>query len=154
MLAALSARSHLEQMGPHQVTGNAAMDLQRDAEGENRSSLASINVKPDDKSRSNTSHEGAAVAPSDKAEFSDDKKTHSDSSTGVEMDEIRKMMEDIGPDRFALFVYLGLMGIAILSIVGFFLLSWSWIVAIANVFIAFVIVSPVNIPNQQKNNEK
>ncbi|KAK4101971.1 glycosyltransferase family 1 protein [Parathielavia hyrcaniae] len=56
------------------------------------------------------------------------------------MDQIvREMVEDFGPDRFAFFVYLGLTGIIIVSIVGFFLLSWSWITAIVLVFITFLV---------------
>ncbi|KAL2175355.1 glycosyltransferase family 1 protein [Thermothelomyces heterothallicus CBS 202.75] len=58
---------------------------------------------------------------------------------------IRELVADIGPDRFALFVYIGLIGIAILSTAGFFLLSWSWIVAIVNVFVAFVIWRHVSL---------
>jgi len=58
------------------------------------------------------------------------------------MEFIREIVEDFGPDRFAFFVYLGLIGIGFVSIIGFFLLSWSWITAIICVFIGFVVVSP------------
>ncbi len=56
------------------------------------------------------------------------------------MEFIREMVDDFGPDRFAVFVYLGLIGIGLVSIVGFFLLSWSWITAIICVLIGFVVV--------------
>jgi len=58
------------------------------------------------------------------------------------MEFIREIVEDFGPDRFAFFVYLGLIGIGFVSIIGFFLLSWSWITAIICVFIGFVTVGP------------
>ena len=57
------------------------------------------------------------------------------------MEFIREMVEDFGPDRFAVFVYLGLLGLGLVSVVGFFLLSWSWITAIICVLIGFVVVS-------------
>ncbi|KAK4141157.1 glycosyltransferase [Dichotomopilus funicola] len=55
------------------------------------------------------------------------------------MEQIREMLHEFGPDRFATYVYAGLGGIAVVSVVAFFLLSWSWIVAIINVFLGFVV---------------
>lgn len=61
--------------------------------------------------------------------------------TEAEIEEsIREKVADIGPGRSALLVYLGLINIAIFSVIGFFLLSWSWIVSLVTVFISFVIV--------------
>ncbi|KAK4157657.1 glycosyltransferase [Chaetomidium leptoderma] len=61
---------------------------------------------------------------------------------------VREMVEDFGPDRFAVFVYLGLIGIMITSVIGFFILSWSWITAIIGVFIGFVAWRHVSIKRE------
>lgn len=61
------------------------------------------------------------------------------------MGQIREMLHEFGPDRFAIYVYTGLSGIAVVSIAAFFLLSWSWIVAIINVLLGFVVVSQCHL---------
>ncbi|EAQ86830.1 hypothetical protein CHGG_08083 [Chaetomium globosum CBS 148.51] len=52
---------------------------------------------------------------------------------------IRDMIEDFGPDRFAFFVYLGLVCIGMISIAGLFLLPWSSITTIITGLVTFVI---------------
>ena len=130
-------------MDPHKSTGNDAIGLQQDnANGEKRGLLQTRNHNPDDKTRPNRHHDGATVDPIIKVESSVRTGSDPDPGTDAEMEEfVREMVHDFGPDRFAVFVYLGLIVISIISIAGFFLLSWSWIVAIVNVLATFVIVS-------------
>ncbi|KAL2263718.1 hypothetical protein VTK26DRAFT_5474 [Humicola hyalothermophila] len=60
---------------------------------------------------------------------------------------IEEFVEDLGGDRWAVLFYLGLLAVMGMSVVGFFLLAWSWIVAIICVLIGFVIFRHISIKN-------
>lgn len=140
-------------MDPHNHSGNDAMDPH------NSTSSASINSqqrngnrlqppthKPDDKTRSSGQEgakDGSNIRPTKSTQIP---VPQANTSDDAEMEFIREMIDDFGPDRFAVFVYLGLVGIIMISVVGFFLLSWSWITAIICVLIGFIAVSSSTSP--------
>lgn len=61
------------------------------------------------------------------------------------MDAAQQVMleiaQELGPDDFGVFFFLGLFGITTVSAAAFVFLSWSWVTAIICVFIGFVVVS-------------
>ncbi|KAL2160182.1 hypothetical protein VTH06DRAFT_1838 [Thermothelomyces fergusii] len=98
------------------------------------------NADDDDETRPKERLQATAVDPGIRAN------PDSSAKAEAEMEEfVRELVADLGPDRFALGVYLGLVGIAVLATAGFFLLSWSWIVAIVSVFVSFVIWRHVSL---------
>lgn len=122
---------------PHNNTSNASINSQQS----NGNRIQPLIHKPDDKTR-----------PSGQEAAKDDSNTSTSEPTQIpvppanpsdaaEMDFIRELIEELGPDRFAVFVYLGILGIILASVVGLCLLSWSWITAIICVFLGFVAVS-------------
>lgn len=142
---------HHDIMDPHESSENDAMDpLQNNRNGE-VSGLRAVTHKPDDKTRPNGPHEEVNISSklggTDSTQKAQKPASETNLTTEAEMEQsVRQMVEDFGPDRFAVFVYLGLIGIAIISIFGFFLLSWSWITAIICVFIGFVAVRSLPLP--------
>ncbi|KAK3297846.1 glycosyltransferase family 1 protein [Chaetomium fimeti] len=66
---------------------------------------------------------------------------------------VREMIEDFGPDRFAIFVYLGLVAIGIISIAAFFFLPWSWMIAVVVVLITFVVWRHFSLRRQRPRPE-
>jgi hypothetical protein len=104
--------------------------------------------KPDDKTRSERHHEDEKTTNSTTSPQIPVQKNTPDKK--AEMDLVREMLHEFGPDRFAIYVYAGLLGISTASLIGFFLLSWSWITAIIAILIGFVIVSPLS-PSSKQN---
>lgn len=131
-------------MDPHNSTGtpgtgtssHAMCQEKRNADGEELTGLQTFQHKPDDKTRPAnigvTKESSALQSPVSIA------------NPEAEMEKfIRDMIEDFGPDRFAFFVYLGLVCIGMISIAGLFLLPWSSITTIITGFVTFVIVSSI-----------
>jgi hypothetical protein len=99
-------------------------------------------TKPDDKTRQSGNNGKVAVdqaiATPSSASIPGSRPTK---GQGAEMEDIREFFDDLGGDSYALAVYFGCLVFLIVSILGFWLLPWSWIVALASVLITFVIVS-------------
>jgi hypothetical protein len=130
-------------MDPHKSTSNASINSQQSSENP----LQPLANKPDDKTRP-SGQEGAKddanIRPINSPQIP---APQADTSDDAEMDFMQELIEELGPDRLAVSVYLGLVGIIVASVVGLFLLSWSWITAIICVFIGFVAVSPTSSPS-------
>jgi hypothetical protein len=141
-------------MDPHKSPTNAAMDPH------NSSSSASINSqqsegnpfhplthKSDDKTRP-SGQEGANddsnIKPTNSGQIP---APQANTSDGAEMEFMRELIQELGPDRLAVFVYFGLVGFIVASVVGLFFLSSSWITAIICVFLGFVAVSLPSSPS-------
>ncbi|GAB1313491.1 UDP-N-acetylglucosamine transferase subunit [Madurella fahalii] len=87
--------------------------------------------KSDDKARTDQ-HQGDAIDDPDVATLSPAHITTSEPTTDkkTEMQEMRELLEDLGEDRYTVTFYFGCLAVSIISSIGFFLLPWSWIVAI------------------------
>lgn len=140
-------------MDPHNSTGNNAMRRQNNnTDGEERSPLPAPNHNVDDKTRSSGHPVGATADTGINKESSTPQSSTSVANPDAEMERfIREIIEDLGPDRFAVFVYIGLAAIGIISIIGFFLLSWSSIIVTITGFITFVVVSYIVLSSSNKH---
>jgi hypothetical protein len=136
-------------MDAQKSAGNDARDQQKTTNRDGRGLLRTLTTKPDDKSRLDSQHEGVSTGSNSKATPSASKTSP---KTDAEMEVVRETADEIRrcPDWFAIKVYIGLFFVIIpICILGFFRLSWSWIVAIIVVFVTFVVVSPcVSSPPQ------
>ncbi|KAL1838291.1 hypothetical protein VTJ49DRAFT_2831 [Mycothermus thermophilus] len=63
----------------------------------------------------------------------------------IEMDLLRTSVHDMRPQRFAVYVYSILVGLAAMCGVIFCLLPWSWITALLGIFASFVVWRHVSI---------
>jgi hypothetical protein len=127
-----------DAMDPHKSTSNASINSQQSS----GNPLQPLTHKPDDKTRPSGQEQAkddSDIRPTNSAQIP---APQANTSDDAEMDFMQELIQDLGPDRLAVFVYLGLVGIIVVSVVGLFLLSWSWITAIICVFIGFVAVSP------------
>ncbi|AEO71216.1 uncharacterized protein THITE_2123386 [Thermothielavioides terrestris NRRL 8126] len=137
-------------MEPHQSTGNDAMDPHNGREESQAYSSSPVFFPtPNNKIRPTSDEEIAAdVSNLQPPESTETPRPNSTpiSNKDAEMEAAREvtleMLHDLGGDDFGAFFFLGLFAIFLVSAVGFFLLSWSWITAIIGVFIGFVVVSP------------
>ncbi|KAL2135918.1 hypothetical protein VTI74DRAFT_6301 [Chaetomium olivicolor] len=61
---------------------------------------------------------------------------------------IVEFLQDMDGDGAAVYIYLGIIGIMTVSVIGFFLLSWSWILAFIGCFVGFVVWRHISIKNE------
>ncbi|KAL2024141.1 hypothetical protein VTK56DRAFT_9921 [Thermocarpiscus australiensis] len=66
----------------------------------------------------------------------------------LNMIDVRQVFEDCREDRYTIVFCFGLLVLILVSTVGFFLLSWSWITAIVGVLIGFIIFRHVSIKRE------
>ncbi|KAK3896502.1 hypothetical protein C8A05DRAFT_20529, partial [Staphylotrichum tortipilum] len=112
--------------------------------GDQPTSQQTLTHKPDDKTRLASVLQGTP-ASSDSKPAADlvprtvlKPKPNSDDDMA---DFVRDVVNDFGPDRYAFFIYLGMVGVVLAAAIGFFLLSWAAIVTIIVLFTGFVVVS-------------
>jgi hypothetical protein len=132
-------------MDPQKGAGNDARDQQKTTNPDGRGLLQTLTNKPDDKSRLDSHHKGASTSYNSKATASASISSSNKTRPGndAEMEVLRETADELRrcPDWFAIKIYVGLLFVIVSCIIGFFRLSWSWIIAIIAVFITFVVVS-------------
>ncbi len=113
-------------------------------------SSQTLTHKPDDKTRLASPLQGAPIISDGRTPASEQAPRPVSKPKPKSADEmadfVRDTVNDFGPDRYAFFIYLGMVGVALAAGIGFFLLSWAAIATLIVVCITFVIVSQTTHP--------